>query len=78
MDMICKINPCYRKYILTNSKTGKKKLYRKLTKEVYRTVLGAIFFYQKFSSQLYKWGYKQNPYDLCTFNKMVNGKKLTI
>ena len=30
------------------------------------------------SGQLYEWGYEQNPYDSCTFNKMTNGKQLTI
>ena len=46
MDMICEIDPCYKKYVLTNKKTGKKKLYRKLTKAVYSTLLGAIIFYR--------------------------------
>ena len=78
VDMICEIDPCYKNYFLTNKKTGKKKLYGKLTKAVYGTLLGAILFYQKLSGQLYEWGYKQNPYDPCTFNKMINGEQLTI
>ena len=40
--------------------------------------LGAMLFCQKLSGQLYEWGYKYNPYDPCTFNKMVRGKQLTI
>ena len=78
VDMICDIDSCYNKYVLTNKKTGKKKLYGKLTKVVYDTLLGAILFCQKLSSQLYEWGYEQNPYNPCTFNKMINGKQLTI
>ena len=78
VDMICEIDPCYKKYVLTNKKTGKKKLYGKLTKAVYGTLLGGILFYQKLSGQLYEWVYKQNPYDLYIFNKMVNGEQLTI
>ena len=49
MDMICEIDLCYKKYVLTNKKIGKKKQYGKLTKVVYGTLLGAILFYQKLS-----------------------------
>ena len=77
-DMICDIDPSYKKFVLTNKRTGKKKLYDKLTKAVYGTLLGAILFYQKLSGQLYEWGYEQNPYNPCTFNKTINGKQLTI
>ena len=45
---------------------------------MYGTLLGAILFYKKLSGQLYEWGYEQNPYDPCTFNKTVNGEQLTI
>ena len=78
VDMICDIDPSYKKFILINKKTDKKKLYGKLTKAVYGTLLGAILFYQKLSGQLYNWGYKKNPYDPCTFNKTINGEQLTI
>ena len=74
--MICDIEPSYKKFVLTNKRTGKKKLYSKLTKAVYGTLLGAILFYQKSSGQLYEWGYRQNPYDPCTFNKTINSKHL--
>ena len=78
VDMICDIEPSYKKFVFTNKKTGKKKLYSKLTKAVYGTLLGAILFYQKRSGQLYEWGYTKNHYDPCTFNKTINGKQLTI
>ena len=35
VDLICDIDPRYKKFILINKKTGKKKLYGKLTKAVY-------------------------------------------
>ena len=44
IDMICDIDPAYKKFVLTNKKTGKNKLYGKLTKAVYGTLLGAILF----------------------------------
>ena len=57
VKMICDIDPNYLKYVLTNKRTGKQKLYRKLTKAVYGTLLGAILLYQKLSGRLYEWGY---------------------
>ena len=44
VKMICEIDPSYEKYVLTNKTTGKKRLYGKLTKAVYGTLLGAILF----------------------------------
>ena len=52
--MTCDVDPVYKKFVLINKKTGKKKLYGKLTKAVYGTLLGAILFYQKLSGQLYE------------------------
>lgn len=49
--MICDINPSYKGNILTNKKTGKKKLYIKLTKVVYGMLLGAILFYERLNKQ---------------------------
>jgi hypothetical protein len=45
---------------------------------VYGTLLGVILFYQKLSKQLNDWGYVQNDYDPCTFNKVINGEQVTI
>ena len=73
--MICKIDLRYEKYVLNSKPTEKNKLYRKLTKAVYGTLLGRILFYQKLSLQQYEWGYDQNPCNPCTFNKMVNGQQ---
>ena len=73
VKMICEIDLNYLKYVLTKKRTGKQKLYGKLTKAVYGTLLGEILFYQKLNGQLYKRGYTENPYNLCTFNKTVNG-----
>lgn len=44
VKMICEINPSYKKYVLISMVTGKKKLYKKLTEAVYRTLFGAILF----------------------------------
>ena len=77
VDMICQINPEYKKNVIV-TKAGKKIIYGKLTKAIYGTLLGAILFYEKLKSQLEEWDFEQNPYDECTFNKMVNGEQLTV
>ena len=53
-------------------------MYGKLDKSVYSTLLGAILFYEKLATQMHDCGFIMNPYDACTWNKMVNGKQLTV
>lgn len=40
--------------------------------------MGSILFYNKLSKQLEYWGFEKNDYDKCTWNKTVDGKKLTV
>ena len=78
MDMICEIDPSYHKNIIW-SKDGKKKFsYGRLVKSIYDTLLGAIIFFNKLSKHLTDHGFVQNEYDMCTFNKMVNGEQITV
>lgn len=78
VDMICQIDPQYKNYIVW-SKDGKRKyMYGELRKAVYGTLLAAIIFYDKLSKHLNKHGFEVNPYDECTFNKIVNGEQLTV
>ena len=42
------------------------------------TLLGVIIFYNKLSKHLIDHGFVQNEYDMCTFNKMVNGEQITV
>ena len=53
-------------------------MFGKLDKAVYGILLGTILFYEKLAVQLHEWGYVMNPYNACTFNKMVNGKQITV
>ena len=52
MDMLCRIDPAYKKKVLYTRDGRKKYLYGKLTKAVYGTILGSILFYNKLSKQL--------------------------
>ena len=73
VDMLCEIDSSLKKRVVYN-KNGQKYMYGKLNKAVYGTLLGAILFYEKLATQLHNWDYIMNPYDSCTFNKMVDGK----
>jgi hypothetical protein len=76
VDMICQICPKYKNNVIYRGK--KMFIFARLNKAVFGTLLGAILFYQKLSKQLTDWGYVQNNYDPCTFNKTINGEQVTI
>ena len=78
VDIICKIDKKYEKCVKESKYTKRKFLYGKLNRALYGTVLGAKLFYDKLSSELIKLEFETNPYDECTFNKMVNGEQLTV
>ena len=77
VDMLCKIDNTLKDKVV-QTKNGNKFMFGKLDKAVCGTLLGAILFYEKLAVQLHEWGYIMNPYDACTFNKMVNGKQITV
>jgi hypothetical protein len=76
VDMICQIDPKYKRNVIYRGKN--KFIFARLNKAVYGTLLGAIMFYQKLSKQLTDRDYVQNDYDPCTFNKVINGEQVTI
>ena len=76
--MICEINPSYHKNIIWSKDLKKKFLYGRLIKAVYGTLLEAIIFYNKLFKHLTDHGFIQNKYDMCTFNRMVNGEQITV
>ena len=59
-------------------RTVKHFLYGRLIKAVYGTLLGAIIFYNKLSKHLADHGLIQNQYNMCTFNKIINGEQVTV
>ena len=77
VNMLCKIDSGLKdKMIYT--KNGQKFIFGKLNKSVYGTLLGAILLYEKMAVQLHEWNYIMNLYNACTFNKIVNGKQITV
>ena len=77
MDMLCQIDPSYKKLIRYQTRNTKT-LYGKVKKAIYGTLLGAVLFYNKLKGILIEMGFEMNEHEECTFNKMVNGKQCTI
>ncbi len=77
VDMICKIDPKYKKYVVKTF-SGRKILYGKLTRGVYGTTIGAALWFDKLTGHLHDWGYRSNPYDACTWNQVIDGKQYTL
>ena len=78
VEMICEIDPSYHKNVIWSKDHKKKFLYDRFVKAVYNTLLGAIILYNKLSNHLIDHRFTQNEYDMCTFNKMVNGEQITV
>ena len=77
VDIICKIEPKYKSYVI-NTRKGNRILYGEMNKAVYGSVLSSVLFYNKLSMFLQDNNFEINSYDGCTFNKMVDGSQLTI
>ena len=76
VEMILKINPKYNECVMEIT-NGKKFLYERVLKAIYGTLLGSRLFFDKLTGQLKYWGFEQNNYDKCTWNKTVEGEQLT-
>ena len=77
-NMIYEINPSYQEKIIWSKDRKKRFLYGRLIKAVYGTLLGAIIYYNNQSKHLTDYGFVQNKYNMCTFNKMVSGEQVTV
>lgn len=66
----------WRKHL--KKERGKYVIYVLCKKAIYGTMNAALLAYKKLAKLFREWGFKMNPYDPCVWNKMVNGKQLTI
>ena len=78
IEMICEIDPLYHKNVIWSKDCKNKFLCSRLVKAVYGTLLGVIILYNKLSKHLTDHGFVKNEYDMCTFNKKVNGEQITV
>ena len=76
-ELLCRLDPnLYAPCMITRGRT--KVLYAKANKAIYGTLRAALLFWENLSGALTEWGFKANPYDRCTMNKMINGHQCTI
>jgi hypothetical protein len=66
----------WRKHL--QKENGKYVIYVLCKKAIYGTMNAALLAYKKLAKLFREWGFKMNPYDPCVWNKIVNGKQLTI
>ena len=76
VDIMCKANSEYEKYVVTEN--GKKVLYLRVLRALYGCLESALLWYDLYSSTLKSHGFELNPYDRCVANKIINGKQFTI
>ena len=76
VDIMCKVNPQYLKYV--SYENGKKVLYLKILKAIYGMIESALLWYELYSTMLVKMGFKINPYNKCVANKIIDGTQCTI
>ena len=76
VDIMCQVNPSYKKYVVVEN--GVKVLYFQLLKALYGCSRSALLWYNLYVSIIEKMGFKLNPYDHCVANKIINGKQCTI
>ena len=76
LDLMCKVNPEYKKLI--RIRNGKRVMYLRLAKALYGCLKSALLWYKLFKGTLEDMGFKLNKYDPCVANKKIKGKQFTI
>ena len=76
VDVLCRIDPNYKKFVTTNKK-GEKQLLLLCENAIYGTLIVSLLFYNKFVKTLKRNGFELNPYEPCLANRMVDGKQQT-
>ena len=75
VDVLCQIDPNYKKYVTVNKK-GEKQLLLRCENAIYSTLIVSLLFYNnKFIKTLKRNGLELNPYDPCIVNRMVDGQQ---
>jgi hypothetical protein len=77
-DILVSIAPDVYDLNVSTNKAGQKVLLVQYLNAVYRTMVAALLYYNKFVKSLTKQGYKINLFDGCMVNKVVKGKQVTI
>jgi len=78
VDMLLQIAPDIYSPFVTTDKKGVKQLIVQSQNAIYGTMVASLQFYFKLRKTLTRNEFVINPYDLCVFNRMVNGKQQTV
>jgi hypothetical protein len=71
--ILCEIEPEYEPF-----KDSKGQIIVKLKKALYGLVESARLFYNHLSKTIEGLGFTRNPYDICVFNRTIDGKQQTV
>jgi hypothetical protein len=64
-EILCKLDPKYRRFLRPD-----KKIAVKLKKALYGCIQSAVLWYQELASTLHEMGFRENPYDICSFTRV--------
>jgi hypothetical protein len=80
VDLLCEVNPEYKKYVIFERVNNKdvKVLYVRCNKAIYGCVVSGVLWYELFSTTLEQHGFVTNPYDFCVANATIEGSQCTI
>jgi hypothetical protein len=78
VDILVKIAPEVYKDYITLDKKGQKQILVECLNVLHGTMVASLLYYQKFTRTLKNENFIMNPYDLCVWNKMIEGKQCTI
>ena len=78
VDLLIEIAPyVYGPYVKLENK-GNKVLILQCLNAIYGTMVASLLYYNKFCRTLKRNNFVINPYNCCTANQMIDGKKQTI
>jgi hypothetical protein len=64
-EILCKLDPKHRRFLRPD-----KKIAVKLKKALYGCIQSAVLWYQELTSTLHEMGFRENPYDICSFTRV--------
>jgi Reverse transcriptase (RNA-dependent DNA polymerase) len=66
-EILCKLDPKHRRFLRPD-----RKIAVKLKKALYGCIQSAVLWYQELASTLQEMGFRENPYDICSFTRVRN------
>ena len=77
-DIMIEISPDVYKLHVKTYKKGVKQLLVQCQNALYGMMVASLLYYRKFTKSLTDMGFKNNPYNPCAANKMINEQQMNI